>query len=69
MTITTTATVSPNMPIKVATPLRKTYYKQGLSMSVKFVIIPLMENNRMKIKKVRAYRLVGEFLPHYPLIC
>ena len=66
---TTTTTVSPKLPIKVATTLRCTYYKQGLSVSVKFFIIPLMEKNRMKIKQVRADRLVGEFLPQYPLIC
>ena len=66
---TTTTTVNPKLPIKVATPLRRTYYKQGLSMSVKFVIIPLMEKNRMKIKQVIVDRPVGEFLPHYPLIC
>ena len=66
---TTTATVSPNLPIKVATPLRRTYYKQGLSVSVKFVIIPLMAKNRMKIKQVMVDKPVGEFLPRYPLIC
>ena len=68
MTKTTTATISPNLPIKVATPFRCTYYKQGFSVSVKFVIIPLMAKNRMKIKQVRADRPIGEFLPHYPLI-
>ena len=69
MTKTTTATVSPNLTIKVATPLRWTYYKDGLSVSVKFVIIPLMAKDKIKIKQVRVDRPVGEFLPHYPLIC
>ena len=69
MTKNTTSTVSPNLPIKVATPLRWTYYKQGLSVSVKFVIIPLMAKNGMKIKQVREDKFVGEFLSHYPLIC
>ena len=68
MTKTTTATISPNLPIKVATPLRQTYYKQGLSVSVKFVIMPLMAKKRMKMKQVRADNPVWEFLPHYPLI-
>ena len=68
MTKTTTAHVSPKLPIKVATPLRRTYYKQELSVSVKFVILPLMAKNRMKIKQVRVDIPVGEFLPHYPLI-
>ena len=62
MTKTTTATISPNLPIKVATPLRQTYYKQGLSVSVKFVIIPLMAKNIMKIKQVMVDIPIGEFI-------
>ena len=69
MTKNTTTTVSPNLPIKVATLFRRTYYKHGLSVSVKFVIIPLMEKNKSKIKQVKEDRPIGEFLPHYPLIC